>query len=383
MIQLVRRSFKKSAQVCLILLVSFSCTDPVKPEFDFEEGLIFIEGLASTVAGSSYTKITVSAIEFGVYKNIDVSDAKVDFINVSSRSVMPLQWNGELYIPSQDFAVALGEEWQIKVILPDGREYRSLPEQATKPVDIGALETSYNPELRFDVGLNRFIPGHRLLVSFEDPSDTKNYYFWQFRTFERIVICKVCTNGYFREEMCQSFDPAIPADELPPYYTYTCEETCWQIRYGQSINLFEDQFTNGISTNQFPVGEVFLFSKRDLLIELQQFALSQSAFDYYQTLKDIIDDNAGFNAPLPASLVGNLFNVNDSNEFVLGRFTVTAASTKHLFLERAAIAEPALETILTLSPEGFGSLAPDPKILLATCQESRYRTAIRPEGWKD
>jgi len=383
MTQVARHSIKKSAGICLAMLFALGCTDAVKPEFDFEEGLIFIEGLASTVAGSSNAKITRSAIEFGVYKNVAISDAKVEYINVSSGIAVPLEWNGETYLPPLDFAVELGEEWQIRAILSDGREYRSIAEQATSAVDINSLQTSYIPELTFDVGQNRFIPGHSLSVSFEDPPDERNYYFWQIRTFERIVVCKVCTNGYFRDEMCQSFDPSTSPENSPPYYTYTCEETCWQIRYGKKINIFDDRFTNGLLVNQYPVGEVFLFTKRNILVELQQFALSRSAYEYYQTLKDVIDDTSGFNAPLPASLVGNLFNVNDSNEFVLGRFTVAAASTESLFLERSEIEESALETILTLSPEDFGSLAPDPKILLAPCRESRYRTAAKPEGWVD
>lgn len=383
MSQVVQRYLILSLLAYFTLLSNLGCTDPVKPEFAFEEGLVFIEGLASTVSGASRTKITQSAIEFGVYKNIAISDAKVDYINVSLGVSIPLIWNGEMYLPLHDFSVVPGEDWQIHVFLSDGREYQSTSEKAVNPVEIESVETSYSSELTFDVGLNRFIPGHSLLVSFSDPEEEKNYYFWQFRTFERIVICEVCNGGYFRNDMCNSLNSGGSQGDLPAYYTYTCEEKCWQIRYGQNIKIFDDQFVNGLLVNRFSVGEISLFTKRNVLIELQQFALSQSAFKYYQTLKDIIDNNSGFNAPLPASLVGNLFNVKDENEFVLGRFTVAAASTRRVFFERLEIQEPALESILPQSPEGFGSFTPDPKILLVPCEESRYRTSIRPNGWQD
>lgn len=365
------------------LLFNLGCTDPVKPEFAFEEGLVFIEGLATTLPGASRTRITQSAIEFGVYRNIAISDAKVQYINVSSGSSISLEWNGEMYMPPQNFSVKLGEDWRIHVILSDGREYQSTTEKADNPTEIESVETSYTSELTFDVGSNSFVPGHSLLVSFSDPAEEKNYYFWQFRTFERIIICKVCNNGYFRDDMCNSLSPSIDLEGFLGYYTYTCEEKCWQIRYGQNIKIFDDQFVNGLSVNRLSVGEIPLFTKRNILIELQQFALSRSAFEYYQTLKDIIDNNSGFNAPPPASLVGNLFNVKNRNEFVLGRFTVAAVTTKRVFLPRLEIQEPALESILTQSPEGFGSLTPDPKIVLVPCEESRYRTSIQPNGWQD
>jgi hypothetical protein len=44
--------------VKFLLLVSpfflTSCIDPVEPEFEFKEGLVFIEGIATTVKGGSY-----------------------------------------------------------------------------------------------------------------------------------------------------------------------------------------------------------------------------------------------------------------------------------------------------------------------------------------
>ena len=48
----------------LIFLFSFlpsSCIDPVSPEFEYREGLLFIEGFASTVPGASFVVINESS----------------------------------------------------------------------------------------------------------------------------------------------------------------------------------------------------------------------------------------------------------------------------------------------------------------------------------
>src|SRR5690606_14002460 len=122
-------------------------------------------------------------------------------------------------------------------------------------------------------------------------------------------------------------------------YTYTCEEPCWQIRYGNEVNIFSDQFSDGTLVRNLAVGEVVLYTTRNILVELQQFSLSAPAYRYYKTLKDLIDNNSGLNAPLPAALVGNLYNPADSEDIVLGRFTAAATTVTPLFIERIFVEE--------------------------------------------
>ena len=55
----------------LILFFSFlftTCIDPVAPEFDYLEDLLFIEGMASSIEGTSYVKISTGSNESGYYK---------------------------------------------------------------------------------------------------------------------------------------------------------------------------------------------------------------------------------------------------------------------------------------------------------------------------
>lgn len=173
------------------------------------------------------------------------------------------------------------------------------------------------------------------------------------------------------------------ADDSPirPYYTYACKEHCWQIRYSDQISIFSDEFSDGATTTSLPVGNIVLYSKRNILLELQQFNLTPEAFRYFKTLKDIIDNNTGFNSPLPAALVGNLFNPSDPDEFVLGRFTAAAISVKPIFIERLFVDESPLED--EYITQGEGSETPPPQVFTAPCEESRFRTSRRPDAWVD
>lgn len=173
-----------------------------------------------------------------------------------------------------------------------------------------------------------------------------------------------------------------PGSNRKPYYTYNCDSDCWQIRFNENIKIFTDEFTDGIKINQLPVADVLLYSKKEILVEVQQFSLSASAYEYYKILKDLVDNNGSFNAPPPAALIGNMFNLNDSEEFVLGRFTAASTSTTSIFIDRSTIIEREVGEIIIPQLEG-APISPLELVSTAPCIESRSRTTIRPEGWID
>jgi hypothetical protein len=112
--------------------------------------------------------------------------------------------------------------------------------------------------------------------------------------------------------------------------------------------------------------------------------LTPAAYNYYKVLKDIVDNSGGFNAPPPAALIGNMTNVNDSEDFVFGRFTAVATTTVSLFIDRANTPEDPIEIALPLELEPtLNSPYPPPATNFTPCTETRFRTAIRPEGWID
>ena len=55
-----------------------------------------------------------------------------------------------------------------------------------------------------------------------------------------------------------------------------------------------------------------------MVVVAQQWNLTPEAHEYYKVLKDILDNNSGLNAPPPAALIGNLFNPEDTEDFIFG-----------------------------------------------------------------
>lgn len=367
------------SKILVLTIVSFflkGCIDPVEPEFNYQEGLIYIEGFVSTTPGASFVSVYESIIEFGVYQNVFLKGATVSLRNTETDVIVDLEEQEDAYLPPSDFKASVGESWEMYLTLADGRQYQSVAEKINTSVAISSIEADYDPELFFSEAKGDFIPGHSVSVSFNDPSNEANYYYWRYRSYEPIIDCEICYDGLFRNGGCES------AQIGSEYYTYACLTSCFRIRYNETIQIFADEFVNGRSLNKLPVGNVPLYTKKNVLVEIEQLSLSPAAHKYYMALKDIIDNNGGFNAPPPAALIGNIFNPNNSEEYVLGRVTASASSTASIFIDRSGIEERQLETVTPSKYEPYGAV-PDPQTTVAPCEETRYRTGIAPQDWID
>ncbi len=371
----------KAFAIALMVIFIDGCVEPVSPDFQFVEGLVFVEGFASTTVGGSFVTINESAEEFGIKVVRFIPAATVSFENVDSGTSIALMEAGESYLPPPDFMAFPGETWKLKMTLANGKTYESLPEKILEPVEISDLDVRYDPELVFrEIYGGKFVPGHAVSVSFEDPPEGENYYYWSYRSFETLNYCKKCVEAIFRDGECTPFDLQ---GRFRTYFDYICETECWQIRFPESVSIFDDKFSNGKTISNLPVGDLLLYTKENLVVEIQQFSLTPAAYEYYSVLKDIVDDAAGLNAPPPAALIGNLFNPQDPDEFVLGRFTAAASSVASVFIERGdAIFEPPLETQDPILLEPLvGSPYPPPATIFAPCIESKFRTTKKPNAW--
>ncbi len=378
-----------------IVLFCWGCIDPVEPIFEEREGLIYIDAFLSTDNTFSNVRLFESVVEFGDFRFKFISGADVRYRNMDTGNEVVLTEQVDGYDPPENFTAQVGSTWILTIILPDGRMYRSSPERIRNPVSIANIRATYNPELKFGEGQNRFLPGHRISVDLNDPADEENFYLWKFRSFENLKFCKTCEGStYFRNGECvdNPYDRRSAGDAL---LDYECGTPCWQIRFNEEIDLFSDQFTNGSTLTNLPAGDALLYTLENMVVELQQFSLSPLAYEYFRVLDDLVDNNGGLNAPPPVALIGNIFNPNDSEEFVLGRFTAAASSTRSIFIERSEITEEPVGTFRPRISEACDFVCDPikcqpaymgPPCMLVTetvCAEEKFKTGIPPESWQE
>ena len=356
----------------------FSCIDPVAPEFDYQPDLIVIDAMASTIPGTTYVNVKKTIFEYGRYSSSFVSGCNVKLINTDSQEEVNFVEAESNYFVSRDFKLTPGSRWEMEVLLPNGKRYRSESELVPNEVPVDKINERFTDELIYDEALGKYIAGHEVSIDFQEPKNEENFYYFQYRGFEKELYCKRCDYGIYRSGECVS---QINNPLAKDYYTYLCDQSCWKINYNEEISLFDDEFTNGKAIRNLKVGRVPFYSNSDILVEILQLNITRKAFKYFKTIKDIVDNNSGFNAPLPSALIGNFYNVNDSEDPVLGRFTAAAGKSKSILIKRGGINAIFEAEYQYPQPELLGDPLPNPITYSAPCIEGRYRTAIKPLEW--
>jgi hypothetical protein len=349
------------------------CVTPVEPQYDYQDNILFIDAYALSEPGISSVSVKRSIFINGSYFLEDEPNARVRVISIETgQSVEFSEDTIGLYFCPPDFAVEEGETWVLDVVLQDGRHYESHPEKIAKSVPFQEVNVEYSPEVQYHKGFDRHIPGHRISVNWTDPAGEKNYYLWKYRSFEPMLVCKQCENSILRKGICE---PIFVNIDLPDY-DYLCDTPCWRIRFGVDLPIFEDIFSDGTYIYDREIAIIPYYRAQNILVEVQQLSINESAFKYFTVINDLLTENTGLNAPPPAPLFGNLFNPELPDEVVLGHFTAAAVSIRRLWIERTRIKDFPLtpDKPLTLE-ECLGCPTEYP------CMESFSRTSKKPEGW--
>ncbi|WP_273565631.1 DUF4249 family protein [Maribacter halichondriae] len=259
----------KTLLLLFTALILISCSDPVTLEFELKEGLVFIEGIASTSEGASFVIINTSVNEFEFNTIQFEKGATVSFVNTDTGENITLTEQEEAYVPPPDFKAAVGEHWELAITFADGTQYKSSPETILEPVPISNVIATYDPQLRFNEGTDKFEPGHAISITYDDPPNEENYYYWTFRSFENIFVCEICLDGILRNGACTL--TTVPRPPKPDYFTYNCETECWQIRFPDTITIFDDEFSDGKTTTDLKIADIPLYTKRRFWLKSSNF----------------------------------------------------------------------------------------------------------------
>lgn len=163
--------------------------------------------------------------------------------------------------------------------------------------------------------------GVELQVTTHDPQNDTHYYQWQFEETAEYTST-FFSNYYYDGTEVRPQDP----------YIYRCwkESNSTNILVSTSEGLSEDVIY------KFPV--IFLpadsWKKRIRYSALiKQYAISKEAFTYWKELEKNSENVGSLFDPQPAQVVGNISNVDDPSEQVLGYFSVRSVRTKRIFID--------------------------------------------------
>ena len=223
-----------------------------------------------------------------------------------------------------------GKEYMLAIETPDGRKYETPFERMEAPVPIDKVysEQQYLEKEGYPFGL----PGFQFYADSEVSSSDENYFLWRLtETFQYNLDYKLYAIYYDGEILVNNIDTISGYDTL---------FTCWKT---QDVNTFYTGKTNNLAEPKIarqPLHFVGTDSKRLSVrysLELQQYSISQDSWSFWTSMQEQISGQNFLVAKQPYNPVGNVTNVNNPDETVLGHFTVASVTRKRIFMDKPVL----------------------------------------------
>ena len=270
----------------LPIVLLLACEDVIPIELPGDPDLLVIEGWLMDTNQRQLVTITRTNGFSSSEPVPKVDDAEVKVISNSGLE-FPFTNSGDgQYFSNVPFGGEYGVSYQLIVVLAEGDTIISAPEVLTEVSDIDSLSFNFfvtqdeeNPRLDITV----YYP-----IAFSaDPAEETNFYKW----------------NVFRNNMM--FDSP------------------------EQIILLEDRFINGNDfRNDFTA---FEFSEFDTArVEIQ--SLSSSVFNFFTLFRSQVVSLGTSSGSQPASLVGNLENISNPNQQILGFFGASSVKSREIVI---------------------------------------------------
>jgi hypothetical protein len=253
--------------------------------------------------------------------------------------------------------VIVGRSYKVVIELLNGKKYESAPE-LVKPVPLIDAIKDKLVEAKDSRGYRT--PYFEVTADIQDSPAKGDYYRWDWVNYIYLVFCQNSVNNGF-----------------PKVLTRTkCCDDCWSIQrtYGE-INLANDNLFNGQKINQL-ISKVPYNSRRPYYIEISLYTISEAAHQYWKTVKNQTSNVGGIFDNPPMTISGNIKNIVNEEEQVLGFFGASAITKKQIYILRSkAISSPVIPSlgassvVFTSGCDGFCS--------------GNFRTPIKPKNWND
>ncbi len=299
----------------LTLILITGCIDPVNIKVNALTNHLVVESNLTNLPGQQYVRLSVSKSFKESYYQF-VENASV-YVTGDYGEYFPFYYQkAGYYYPDATSLGTIGHIYTLHIVTGEGKEYESQPVMMSTPVPIDSVYFKYGEQLWADVGDRNAVltPGYYALVNYKDPSASGNFYRW---TYTCQYVIKTDPENYIDR-----------SHGFPVHAPKQCCSYCWINESGENIIVNDDRLTNGKEV----VGQQALFIpfirylhyKYELT--LFQHTIPEEEYIFFKTLENVGGNTGAILDPPPSEFKGNIFNVNDKSEKVIGIFDASGTS---------------------------------------------------------
>lgn len=296
-------------QLCFFILLT-GCIVRFTPETEEEKELLVVEGLITDQPGPNTIKLSKS-LPFGKKSeakpltgcSVSLKDDLGNFYPLSEKAA------GKYVTNSTAFRGQAGRFYTLRISANNGRNiinYESSPVEM-KPVP--PIDSIYYEKTVIKEGYENYfgIDGCNIYLDTHDPENKCKYYRWDFN--ETWVLRLL-----------------FPVENIK----------CWVSDTSNKINFKSTAAFDESRIIRHPVTSISNLTDRlktKYSISVNQYSLNEDEYVYWEKLQNITDQVGGLYDVIPASVPGNVYCIDNPGERVLGYFSVSARSSKRIFIK--------------------------------------------------
>jgi Domain of unknown function (DUF4249) len=301
--------FSQKISILLVLLFTNSCVVKFIPEINEEKELLVVQGLITDQPEPDTVKLSQSQ-PFGQVStakpmtgcSVNISDDQGNYYSLNE--VSP----GSYITDPSNFKGIIGRSYTLHIdtYSTGSHSYESYPVEM-KPVP--QLDSLYYEKTVIEPASENFkgVNGCQIYLDTHDPENICRYYRWDFT--ETWVL-------------------RLPFPVV--------NQICWITENSHNINIKSTAAFNESTITRFPLNYITnltdrLKSKYSILVN--QYSLSEDEYAYWEKIQNITVQVGGLYDIIPASVPSNIKCIENPAEKVLGYFSVSAKSSKRIFIK--------------------------------------------------
>jgi hypothetical protein len=357
-----------------IFLVINGCISKFVPEVSAEKQLLVVQGLLTDQSEPDTIKLSKS-LPLGIISDaIPASGYSVAITDDLGSNATLSEIKPGVYVTPQGFRGAVGRIYTLH-IAKNNIHYESWPTEMTP---VPPIDSVYYEKTVIEAAYENFsgVDGCQIYLNTHDPANECRFFRWDF--METWVLRLL-----------------FPVENM----------TCWVSEKSHKINI-KNTTPLGVSRiDRYPIQ--YITNETDRLkmkysILVNQYSLTEDEYIYWEKIQNIAVQVGGLYDMIPATIPGNLQCIEIPDEQVLGYFSVSAKSSKRIFIKAEfegiinQYPNCPSDTTNYVDPPGLGTSVwilddepytiPPYKILtkIKGCADCTTRgTTVKPDYWED
>jgi len=315
---------KNITSIFLVVISLSSCVDRYWPNIDSYENLLVVDGTLTDGDDPVIVKLSFSN-SINSDELLPVMDAEVYITEDNATTILLSETRAGVYqIMDSTYCGKVGSSYRLYIQLVSGKKYESNSCLMMPPSPIDSVYAILETKQYVENKKDKY--GYQFYLDNHSDSDSTRYYLWRLsQTYEY----KTTFNIHFTWE-----------GELIPYPDPDSLRRCWRTQQITNFFTYSTLYLKPPIINGFPLN--FTSTKNKMLsirysLLVNQLSITKEAFGFWDALQQQNIDQGNLYSQQPNQIVGNVHNILNFEEFVLGYFTVASVTKKRIFVNRPSI----------------------------------------------